>query len=169
MEHSNHPLFLWHRVHRAQRKALNAELAAAGYGEIGHPMLLSILKFSGRGHQEEAGYSQQELAKWMNTSPAAVAVSLKSLEKGGYIARHRTEDDARRNRVVLTEKGRDAVTGCQDCFHRIDARMFDGFSPEEIQQLNHFMSRMLENIQPEDAPPQTNPQERTDDHCSNCF
>jgi len=74
-----------------------------------------------------------------------VATSLKSLEKSGYIRREPGRD-ARRNRVILTEKGQEAVTGCQNAFTTVSQRMLSGFSPEEREQLLSFRRRMLHNL-----------------------
>ena len=54
--------------------------------------------------------------------------------------------DARRNRVILTEQGADAVEGCRKVFRRVAARMMDGFSQEELAQLAQFQRRMLDNL-----------------------
>lgn len=132
-------------LHQAHRSAIQAELNAAGLGEVGHPMLLTILE-SGAGN---CGCpAQRDLAELLHVSPAAVAGSLKSLERGGYIRREPERQDARRNRVLLTEKGVRAVEGCQAVFRRVSARMMTGFSQEEIAQLMGFQRRMLQNLRP---------------------
>ena len=139
---------LTRQLNQAHRAAVQAELAAAGLGEIGHPMLLAILHGS---CQEDAGgscHAQRELAELLHISPAAVANSLKSLEKGGYIRRERGRD-ARRNRVLLTPKGQQAVIGCQMAFETVSRRMLQGFSPVEREQLLSFRRRMLHNLRGE--------------------
>ena len=128
------------QLHQAHRTAVQTELNAAGLREVGHPMLLNIL---------ESGAdccAQRDLAELLHISPAAVANSLKSLEKGGYIRREPGQRDARRNRVILTEKGTQAVSGCRDVFRRVDARMMAGFSQEELTQLAQLQRRMLDNL-----------------------
>lgn len=130
-------------LHRAQRNAIDAELAARGLGEVGHPMLLSILE----SHIPHAGaQAQRDLAELLYISPPAVANSLKSLEKGGYVRREPDQEDARRNRVLLTDKGRRAVEGCHQVFDTVSERMLEGFSQEEQLQLLAFRRRMLQNL-----------------------
>lgn len=131
------------QINQAHRSAVRNELAAAGLAEVGHPMLLTILQSTG----EDDGQcdAQRELAEMLHISPAAVANSLKSLERGGYISRAPGRD-ARRNRVSLTEKGRQAVDGCQRAFESVSQRMLAGFSPEEQAQLLSFRQRMLNNL-----------------------
>ncbi len=132
------------QINQAHRNAVDAELAARGLGEVGHPVLLTILNGAGEADHEGCP-AQAELARSLHVSPAAVANSLKSLEKGGYVRREPGRD-ARRNRVLLTGKGRDAVKGCQAAFEAVCARMLDGFTPEELEQLLCFRRRMLRNL-----------------------
>ena len=132
------------QLHQAHRNAVSAELARRGLGEIGHPVLMTILK-----NVEQAprhSVSQRALAELLHISPAAVANSLKSMEKGGYIRREPVEGDARRNRVLLTERGRAAVEGCEEVFSCVERRMFRGFTPEERAALSGFRARMLQNL-----------------------
>ena len=131
------------QINQAHRSVVQAQLNAAGLNEVGHPMLLSILESS----QDEDGecrcHAQRELAQLLHISPAAVANSLKSLEKGGYVRREPSAGDARRNVVILTEKGGAAVKGCHQIFERISQCMLEGFSEEEKAQLMSFRRRML--------------------------
>lgn len=108
-------------------------------------MLVSILQSAGDSPDGQC-QAQRELADLLHISPAAVANSLKCLERDGYIRREPWQKDARRNRVMLTEKGAAAVEGCRDVFRRVSARMMAGFSPEELAQLAQFQRRMLDNL-----------------------
>lgn len=136
------------QLHHAHRAAVDAELAARGLREIGHPVLLSTLQSSCDTDQECACHAQRELAELLHISPAAVANSLKSLERGGYI-RRRPGRDARRNQVALTDKGRQAVEGCQEAFETVSQRMLMGFSDQERELLLSFRRRMLHNLRGE--------------------
>ena len=133
------------QINQAHRSAVHAELNAAGLGEVGHPMLLTMLQSSGTGSPTCQCHAQRDLAQQLHISSAAVATSLKSLEKGGYIRRE-PGSDARRNHVILTQKGQEAVTVCQNAFASVSQRMLSGFSPEEQEQLLSFRKRMLANL-----------------------
>ena len=146
MEDHFHEMDLLSRqMNQAHRAAVQAELNAAGLSEVGHPMLMSILQSAGEDPEGQC-QAQRELADLLHVSPAAVANSLKCLERDGYIRREPWERDARRNRVLLTPKGAAAVEGCRDVFRRVSARMTAGFSPEELRQLAQFQRRMLDNL-----------------------
>jgi len=133
------------QINQAHRNAVDAELAARGLGEVGHPVLLTILHDVGEENPERCGPAQTELAQFLHVSPAAVANSLKSLERGGYVRREPGRD-ARRNRVFLTDKGREAVEGCEAACEAVCARMLAGFTPEELETLLLFRRRMLHNL-----------------------
>lgn len=130
---------------QAHRAAIQAQLQAAGLGEVGHPLLMSVLQCSGEDSGQEC-QAQQDLAQMLHISPAAVANSLKSLERAGYIRRRPGPKDARRNQVILTQKGASAVAECQEIFQKISLKMLRNFSDEEQRQLESFQRRMLENL-----------------------
>lgn len=134
------------QINQAHRTAVQSQLQAAGLGEIGHPMLLSILETSQGGDIPCCCHAQRELADMLHISPAAVANSLKSLEKGGYIRREPSVGDARRNLVILTDKGAAAVRGCHAVFDRVADQMLEDFSEAEKIQLMSFRRRMLHNL-----------------------
>ena len=134
------------QLHHAHRNAVGAQLTARGLGEVGHPVLLTILQSAQQASADGRPPAQRELAQLLHISPAAVANSLKSLEKGGYIHRQPERGDARRNQVLLTDKGRQAVEGCQQAFTTVSRQMLEGFTPQEVELLLSFRRRMLENL-----------------------
>lgn len=127
---------LEHKLHQAHRNAVQAELNAAGLQEVGHPLLLCILRSAGDRCPDGQVQAQRELSTLLDISPAAVATSLKSLEKKGYIHREPEPGDARRNRVKLTDKGQKAVDDCFACLQRVNRRMYAGFTTQEQTQLH---------------------------------
>lgn len=137
---------LIHRLRQAQRSAIQAELQSAELGDVCHPLLLCVLGTMG------PGCTQRELARRMDVSPAAVATSLKSLEKRGYVRREPEPEDARCNRVELTERGRQAAGDCAECYQRLNQRMLRGLTGGEREQLRTLCNKMLENLlRPEEA------------------
>ena len=141
------------QLSQAHRAAIQAELLAAGLEEVNHPMLVSLLQCA----EEDPAYpcqAQRDLAQQLHVSPAAVANALKGLERSGCIRREPWQDDARRNRVLLTEKGRAAVAGCREAFRRVSRTMLTGCAQaallcctlEEQALLLAFERRMLQNL-----------------------
>ena len=136
------------QLHQARQGAIQAELTAAGLQEVGHPMLLCVLGITGEQHPDAPVRTQRELARLLHVSPAAVTTSLQSLERKGYILREPGDGDARCNRVLLTDKGHQAVKDCLACLRRVSRRMYAGFTTEEQAIMRSFYLRMLDNLPP---------------------
>lgn len=150
MYQKNEPSALFHGLHHAHKRRVAEEQTARGIGDLGAPMLLLSL-FSAEAAGEQ--WSQRDVARTLRVSPATVAVSLKTLERDGYVARCADERDQRRNRVMLTDKGREAVSLCGQCFRAVDDRMLAGFTAEEKAQLTEFFKRMIDNLGGVEPPP----------------
>ena len=91
--------------------------------------------------------SQKQLAKDLNVSPAAIAVSLKKLEADGYITKDADLDDCRCNRIALTEKGHGVITKTCSLFGSIDRTMVKGFDDAELDALLTALERIEQNLQ----------------------
>ncbi len=91
--------------------------------------------------------SQVELAKALEVSTATLAVSLKKLEKEGYIIKTVREGDSRVNFVTLTRKGKEVVKSSWEIFETIDGKAVEGFSEDELVQFRGFLKRVYENLQ----------------------
>lgn len=90
--------------------------------------------------------SQKEIAARFDISPAAVASSLKKLEKDGYITRKTDDGDTRLNRIAITEKGKAILDETRTLFEGVDERMLKGLSNEERTLLFSCLSRMKQNL-----------------------
>jgi len=90
--------------------------------------------------------SQADIARSMNVSAASVAVSLKNLEKGGYITRTVDEGDNRLNQITITEKGHRVVEQSKRIFASADSKIFEGFSEEEKKTLNLLLQKLDANL-----------------------
>ena len=146
----NMPGILFQSVERARKQAIQTELSRRGLGTLGQPMILFLLKDKGR---EGRIAAQKELSDAMHVSPATVAVSLKSLEREGYVEKLADETDQRRKAVRLTPKGEAAIQRCVQVFEAVDKSMFEGFRPEETRQACGYLMRMLHNLRG-DLPPE---------------
>lgn len=143
--HKKHPaIVLLHQLNRAHHNAITASMARNHLQDVSNPMLLFILS---KGLEEGAVIPhQKQLSLWLHVSPATVANSLKSLERSGYVHKEQDPQDARRNRISITEKGRQAVLECDKVFESVDSQMLRGFSPEEQAQFLQYQERILNNL-----------------------
>ena len=133
---------LFHAIHRAHHNALQAELSARG-ADLGSPLLMMLLQSRGK---DGALPAQRELADALRVSPASVAMSLKSLERMGYVEKRPDPTDGRRKRVAVTPQGEKAVETCWMVFQTTDRRMMEGFTDEEREKLNEYHRRMIQNL-----------------------
>lgn len=91
--------------------------------------------------------SQKEIADRMNVSSATIAVSLKKLEKGGYIRKEVDDSDNRLNQITLTEKGRNVVEESRRIFKSTDLKVFDGFDQTELEDLSRLLAKLNHNLE----------------------
>ena len=86
--------------------------------------------------------SQKELARMYGVSGATIAVSLKKLERGGYIRRLVDQEDNRCNQICITDKGRKVVEDSVKIFRQMESRMFEGFSENDMKVLGQLLDRI---------------------------
>lgn len=132
----------WRRLDAAHRAAHDALMARSGLERIGNPALLMILA-----HQPGGVISsQRELADHLHVTPATVTVSLRTLERGGYIVKQENECDLRRKPIAITEKGREAAEKIAAAFDELDSAMYHGFTDEEKEAIAQLYDRMSQNL-----------------------
>ena len=90
--------------------------------------------------------SQNDIARSMDVSAATVAVSLKKLEKGGYISRAVDKADNRFNKITITAKGNRVVERSKQIFASADQKVFIGFTDEEKHTLSELLQKLDINL-----------------------
>lgn len=141
--HGSGPEWLFRDLQDAHRRAFSSAFRRCGVGDMGHPMILFILEEFGEGGVIA---TQKELAGRMRLSPTTITISLKTLERQGYVRKVTDGADMRRNRVEITETGRQIAEKCRAAFDEIDKAMYRGFTPEEIALISTLYQRMTENL-----------------------
>lgn len=129
------------RVNRLHRNILERQLSKTGVFRSQHQILMFVA--------EQPNASQKEIAERYEVSTATIAVSLKKLEKGGYIRRIVDQKDNRFNQICLTDKGKKVAHDSVKIFRRMEQRMFDGFSEEEYQVMGDLLNRIYQNLEQE--------------------
>ncbi|MDE5907330.1 MAG: MarR family transcriptional regulator [Lachnospiraceae bacterium] len=128
---------LFRQMDQSLKRAISKKVKDTGIYRSQHRLLMFLGK-----HPD---CSQTELAEKMDISPAAVAVSLKKLEKGGYINRQSHAEDNRINHVEVTEKGKGAISVSIQYFKEIENAMLKDFSAQELDNLKHYLERIIQN------------------------
>ena len=129
------------KINRIQRSVIERQLGKTGVYRSQHQILMFVA--------DSPNVSQKEIAAKYGVSTATIAVSLKKLEKGGYIRRIVDEKDNRFNQICITEKGRKVVDDSVKTFTRIENRMFEGFSEEEFKSLEQLLDKVFHNLEKE--------------------
>lgn len=134
----NNPVKMMILVSQLHRRRMERLVGETGLHRAQHRMLMTLSD-----HEFD---SQLELAKMLQISAPTVAVSLKKLEKDGYIEREAKAADNRANFIQLTDKGRQVVESSRAIFENIDQQAVKDFSEEEIELLRDFLKRMYDNL-----------------------
>lgn len=130
-------------IMRDHKKVVDLYVGETNLHKSQHRMLM-VLSHMGK------NVSQRDLAERLNITPAAVAVTLKKLEKSELVERTVSEEDNRFNQVVLTEKGKKIVKESYKVFRYADEKMFAGFSVEELDVFEGYLNRIKENLDKEE-------------------
>lgn len=128
---------LFRQADHTLKRAVSKRVEDTGIYRSQHRLLMMLGK-----HQD---CSQTAIAEKLDISSAAVAVSLKKLEKAGYITRQSDAEDCRMNHVVVTDKGKEAIHKSILYFQEIEDAIYEGFSEEELEQCMVFFVRMIDN------------------------
>lgn len=118
---------------------LERELNQSGVFRSQHQILMYIAR--------NPDASQREIAEHQHVSTATIAVSLKKLEKGGYIIRSADQLDNRFNQIRITPKGQAVVEKSGFIFRRAEEAQFCGFGQDELSQLQDYLDRMRLNLE----------------------
>ena len=129
------------RVARLHRSMMERRLDGTGVYRSQHQILMFV--------SDNPNVSQKELARMYGVSGATIAVSLKKLEKGGYIRRLVDQEDNRCNQICITDKGRKVVVDSVKIFRHIECRMFEGFSENDMKVLGELLDRIYGNLNQE--------------------
>lgn len=118
-----------------------------------HPGQIPLIKLLGK----ESGLSQKQLADRLHIKPPTVAVSIKRLEKSGFLIRKQDELDQRITRIYLTEEGLGLSNEIRTIMARNEEELFLGFSEGEVCLIRRYFELMNENIKKttaKEVPPQ---------------
>lgn len=132
----------WRHLHLAHKSTLDELLSSAGLANLGQPFLLVMLAKN----EDGTVPSQKDLADWLHVTPATITVSLRSLERKGYVTKSSDTSDLRRKRITITDTGREAAMKVLDVYSQLDNAMYRGFTPEERAKVASYFKRMVENL-----------------------
>ena len=126
-------------IGRMQHRIIEARVRSLGIHPSQHVLLM---------HLSQMGRfpSQAQIAEELDISPASVARTLKRLETGGYIERCGSDVDGWRNEIAISKKGEEMIRRSREIFSVLEADSFADFSPEELEQMEALMQKMMNNL-----------------------
>lgn len=137
------PEWAFRSLQRAHHSAHSAVFDKMGLRGVGQPVLLFVLNdFRSQGET----CTQKQLCDILQLSPPTVAMSIKSLEKRGYVAKREDASDRRRNIVEITDLGSETADKCRLAFDDIDRAMYSGFTDEEKATLTRLFTKACDNL-----------------------
>jgi len=117
----------------------------------GQPALLFALTKA----EEENGVrpTQNDVAVMLGVSRASAGVSIRRLEKAGFVKRTQDAADTRCNRIALTKKGKEFARWCEIDTENIFINMLEDFTADErvevldiLRRMNRGLTNMKERI-----------------------
>lgn len=94
----------------------------------------------------EEGLTVGELAKKLNISAATVSVSVKRMEKTGFITKKPDEKDARIARLYPTEKAKQAPEIIKQKMDSLEEIITAGMTVEEIEKMSDLLDSAAKNL-----------------------
>lgn len=108
-----------------------------------HPGQIPLLVILGKNN----GISQRELADKLGIKPSTVTISIHRLEKNDLVECRPDENDRRRSRLYLSEKGKHFREKMAQVMEMNERFMMRGFSKSEVELLEHFLERIIHNME----------------------
>ena len=130
------------RLSKMTKRAFNKAAAEQGLFSGQQDILFQI--------NNNAGISLGELSKKLGVAVATASVSVKRMEKAGFIIKKADKEDARLTRLYPTEKAKQAPENIRRKMDMLDEVLKKGMSEEEISLLSDLLDRAIENMKTED-------------------
>ncbi|MEY8339191.1 MarR family winged helix-turn-helix transcriptional regulator [Lachnospiraceae bacterium 62-35] len=92
------------------------------------------------------GCFQREICNEYSLEAASVSNFLAILEQEGVLYRQRNPQSSRKVNVYTTEKGREVQKKLDVVYNELEEIIFQGFSVEEKEQCNWYLSRLTKNM-----------------------
>lgn len=95
---------------------------------------------------QEDGVPINELIKKTLLRKSTLSELLDSLESAGHVRRVQSEEDRRKVLIKLTEKTRQMLNVYIEVSKEMTKIFYEGFQPEEMEQFETLLQRVLDNL-----------------------
>ncbi len=121
------------------RKVFNQTLAQQGLFSGQQDILFAIV--------ENEGIMLGELADMLGIAVATASISVKRMEKSGFIIKKTDESDARITRLYPTEKAKRAPENIRSKMDSLEALLKRGMTAQEVNTLSKLLEKAIQNMQ----------------------
>lgn len=87
-----------------------------------------------------------QIAEEMRTTSATASVSIKRLEKAGFVEKRSSESDARITKIYLTDKALAVTKRIKAKMDEAEESLTQGLTQEEKYQLSDLLDKVVNNI-----------------------
>jgi DNA-binding MarR family transcriptional regulator len=101
--------------------------------------------------KHNSGSTVGQLAEMLDVSAATVSVSVKRMEKSGFVERRADENDARITKLYLTEKGESIPSHIKEKMDLQELFITKGMNSDEIQQFSDLLDKAINNLQEQEG------------------
>ena len=127
---------------RLMRKAFNEAASEEGLFSGQTDILFFINK--------NEGCTLGELSKELGVAVATASVSVKRMEKAGFILKKADEKDARLTRLYPTDRAKQAPENIRKKMDSLDEVLQKGMSAEEAEMLSMLLEKAIYNLKKEE-------------------
>ena len=127
------------RAFIARRKSVLKKSQSYGL-YVGQPQVLAFVR-------QNPGCTQTEIAEHLGVSSASIAFSTKRLQKAGYLMKQVNHLNMRCNKLYVTNEGEEVLDRFKDVYDEMNLAMFEGFTDDELEQLQSFTDRVNKNME----------------------
>ncbi|MCZ3394218.1 MarR family transcriptional regulator, partial [Enterococcus faecium] len=85
-------------------------------------------------------------SEYLDIKPSSVTQIIKKLEKAGTVLREKSPKDSRVTVVKITDKGRESLKTHGSIGNTLKDVLFKDFSDSELEYLDQYLERMVNNI-----------------------
>ncbi len=125
------------------RKTFNAAVAEQGLFSGQQDVLLLLSR--------EPGMTLAQLSRALGVASATASVSVKRMEKAGFIEKRADEHDARIMRLYLTPEADDAPKKIHQKMDALESVLTAGMSREQVLELARLLEQALQNVSRENV------------------
>jgi DNA-binding MarR family transcriptional regulator len=97
--------------------------------------------------RSEPGVSGAKLARLCRVTPQTTQTLLKTMERNGWVERHKHAENERILLVSLTRSGRSLLERSHATALRLQKQMLAGFRRDEIRLLESMLERCIHNLE----------------------